>query len=171
MAQVYKRRLRSQDRRASRRLNGSGAGARRASALDLAGIFEDIARERSRQEFSNGTAIYSQGDAADSVFYIVKGRVKLAVLSASGKEAVVAILEDGQFFGQGCLLTGHPPRLTTATSLSSTLATRFDRREMMTLMHADAQFTDAFVSYLVAHSGRIEADLVDQLLNSTGKRL
>src|SRR5205085_8129026 len=149
----------------------SGVAGKRGEHPEFVNVFERLAKGKPVVEFSSGQAIYAQDDPADCVFYIVKGRVKLAVVSASGKEAVVAILEDGHFFGQASLLTGEPVRLTTAIPLVATAVARFDRQEVTQRMHADGEFADAFISYSVAHSGRIEADLVDHLLNSTEKRL
>jgi CRP/FNR family transcriptional regulator, cyclic AMP receptor protein len=150
------------------------ANNKRATRLEpssICSIFKKFADEKLPIRFSDGQVIYSQDGVADSVFYILKGRVKLAVVSAAGKEAVVSILEDGHFFGQGSLLPGSPLRLTTASSIGKTILASFDRQGMTRRMHGDSKFADAFVSYLVAHCGRMESNLVDQLLNSSEKRL
>ena len=114
--------------------------------------------------------IFSQGDAADAVFYIQAGQVKLTVVSQQGKEAVVAILEQGSFFGESCL-AGHLSRLATAIAFGDTTLVRLDKDVMIRLLHDEATFAEFFMTYLLAHSIRIQEDLVDQLFNSSEKRL
>jgi CRP/FNR family transcriptional regulator, cyclic AMP receptor protein len=114
--------------------------------------------------------IFTQGDVADSVFYIQKGRVKLTVLSPQGKEAVVAILEPGQFFGEGCL-NGHPLRIATTTAMEECLITSITKEAMTTLLHTEPKFSELFMTYLLTRNSRVEEDLIDQLFNSSEKRL
>jgi CRP/FNR family cyclic AMP-dependent transcriptional regulator len=114
--------------------------------------------------------LYSQGDAADAVFYIQGGKVKLTVVSEQGKEAVVAILEQGSFFGEACL-AGQIVRTATATALEDSRIVRIDKAAMMRVLHEEPTFAELFMSYLLAHSIRIQEDLVDQLFNSSEKRL
>jgi len=114
--------------------------------------------------------IFSQGDAADAVFYIQEGRVKLTVVSTRGKEAVVGILERGAFFGEGCLV-GQPVRMATATSVDDSIIVRIDKQAMIRVLHEEPTFSEFFMTYLLSHTLRIEADLVDQLFNSSEKRL
>jgi len=114
--------------------------------------------------------LYSQGDAADAVFYIQGGKVKLTVVSEQGKEAVVAILEQGSFFGEACL-AGQIVRTATATALEDSRIVRIDKDAMMRVLHEEPTFAELFMSYLLAHSIRIQEDLVDQLFNSSEKRL
>jgi CRP/FNR family transcriptional regulator, cyclic AMP receptor protein len=114
--------------------------------------------------------IFSQGDAADAVFYIQAGQVKLTVVSQQGKEAIVAILERGSFFGESCL-AGHLSRLATATAFGDTTLVRLDKDVMIRLLHDEPTFAELFMTYLLAHSIRIQEDLVDQLFNSSEKRL
>jgi CRP/FNR family cyclic AMP-dependent transcriptional regulator len=114
--------------------------------------------------------LFSQGDAADAVFYIQEGRVKLTVVSARGKEAVVAILEQEGFVGEGCL-AGQPLRLAAATALEASTIVRIDKASMIRLLHDEPTFTETFMAYLLSRNARIEADLVDQLFNSSEKRL
>ncbi|HEV8620175.1 MAG TPA: Crp/Fnr family transcriptional regulator [Nitrospiraceae bacterium] len=114
--------------------------------------------------------IFSQGDAADSVFYIQKGRVKLTVVSPQGKEAVVAILEAGDFLGEPCL-AGQPVRLATATTLEDSTLVRIDKTAMIRVLHDEPAFSELFMSHLLARNVRIQEDLVDQLFNSAEKRL
>jgi CRP/FNR family cyclic AMP-dependent transcriptional regulator len=114
--------------------------------------------------------LFSQGDAADAVFYIQEGRVKLTVVSARGKEAVVAILEREAFVGEGCL-TGQSLRLAGAIALEASTIVRLDKASMIRLLHEEPTFSEAFMAYLLSRNARIEADLVDQLFNSSEKRL
>src|SRR4029077_506486 len=114
--------------------------------------------------------LYSQGDAADAVFYIQGGRVKLTVVSQQGREAVVAIPERGSFLGESCL-AGQTVRTATATALEDSSIVRIDKGAMIRVLHEEPTFAELFMSYLLAHSIRIQADLVDQLFNSSEKRL
>jgi CRP/FNR family cyclic AMP-dependent transcriptional regulator len=114
--------------------------------------------------------IFSQGDAADAVFYIQEGRIKLSTLSQEGKEAVVAILEPGNFLGEGCL-AGQLVCMTTATSLENSTLVRIDKQAMIDTLHNEPTFTELFLAYLLARNIRIQEDLVDQLFNSSEKRL
>ena len=114
--------------------------------------------------------LYSQGDAADAVFYIQGGRVKLTVVSEQGKEAVVGILEQGSFLGESCL-AGDIVRTSTATALEDSRIMRIDKDAMIRVLHEEPTFAELFLSYLLVHSIRIQEDLVDQLFNSSEKRL
>jgi CRP-like cAMP-binding protein len=113
---------------------------------------------------------YSQGDAADAVFYIQGGKVKLTVVSQQGREAVVAILEQGSFFGESCL-AGQTVRTATVTTLEDSSIVRIDKDAMIRLLHEEPSFAELFMSYLLAHSIRVQEDLVDQLFHSSEKRL
>jgi CRP/FNR family transcriptional regulator, cyclic AMP receptor protein len=121
-------------------------------------------------EFRKNQDIFAQGDIADAVFYIQKGRVKLTVVSDQGKEAVVAILEPGQFFGEGCL-NGHPLRLATTVAMEQCLITSITKQAMISLLHEEPRFSELFTAYLLTRNSRIEEDLIDQLFNSSEKRL
>jgi CRP/FNR family cyclic AMP-dependent transcriptional regulator len=121
-------------------------------------------------EFQRNQVIFTQGDVADTVFYIQKGRVKLTVLSEQGKEAVVGILEPGQFFGEGCL-NGHPLRIATTTAMEACLITSITKNAMIDLLHKEPKFSEVFMAYLLTRNGRIEEDLIDQLFNSSERRL
>jgi CRP/FNR family transcriptional regulator, cyclic AMP receptor protein len=118
----------------------------------------------------NKQMIFSQGDTADAVFYIQAGKVKLTVVSQQGKEAVVAILEEGAFFGESCL-AGHTVRTATATSVEDSTLVRIDKDAMIQVLHEKPEFSRLFMAYLLAHTIRIEEDLVDHLFNSSEKRL
>jgi len=115
-------------------------------------------------------AIFSQGEAADTVFYIQKGKVRLTVVSQIGKEAVLAILGEGEFFGEGGL-AGQPLRMGSATAMTDCELMRIDKKAMMLALHREHTMSDMFVAYLLARNIRYEEDLVDQLFNSSEKRL
>jgi CRP/FNR family cyclic AMP-dependent transcriptional regulator len=120
--------------------------------------------------FQKNQNIFEQGDVADTVFYIQKGKVKLTVLSDQGKEAVVGILEPGQFFGEGCL-NGHQLRISTTTAMEDCVITAIAKRAMITALHDEPTFSELFMAYLLTRNSRIEEDLIDQLFNSTERRL
>ena len=121
-------------------------------------------------EYRKNQIIFAQGEIADSVFYVQKGRVKVAVLSEEGKEAVVGILEPGQFFGEGCL-NGHPLRIATTMAMDDCVITSITKQAMIAVLHDEPKFSELFMAYLLSRNSRIEEDLVDQLFNSSEKRL
>lgn len=121
-------------------------------------------------KYQNGQVVYAQGDVANAVFYIQQGRVKLTVVSEQGKEAVVAILEPRQFFGEGCL-NGHPLRIATTTAMENCVITSITKTAMTAVLHKEPAFSDLFMTYLLTRNSRIEEDLIDQLFNSSEKRL
>ena len=114
--------------------------------------------------------VFSQGEVADAVFYIQQGKVKLTVVSEQGKEAVVAILGPGHFFGEGCL-NGHPLRIATSRAVDECLITRLEKAIMIAAIHNEPDFSELFMTYLLTRNSRIEEDLIDQLFNSSEKRL
>ena len=120
--------------------------------------------------FRRKQGIFAQGDAADAVFYIQTGKVKLTVVSKTGKEATIGILGEGQFFGEGSL-AGQPLRMGSATALTDCATLRIDKKAMMAALQREHEFSDLFVAYLLARNIRYEEDLVDQLFNSSEKRL
>jgi CRP/FNR family transcriptional regulator, cyclic AMP receptor protein len=121
-------------------------------------------------EFEKNQQVFEQGDVADAVFYIQKGSVKLTVLSEHGKEAVVGILEPGQFFGEGCL-NGHPLRIATTTAMEQCVITSITKEAMIATLHNEPKFSELFMAYLLTRNSRVEEDLIDQLFNSSEKRL
>jgi CRP-like cAMP-binding protein len=121
-------------------------------------------------EFRKKQTLFSQGEPAKDVFYIQEGSVKLAVSSPGGKEAVIALLGAGDFLGEGCL-AGQPQWIATATTMTQGTALVIEKAEMLRLLHADHEFSDRFISYMVTRSLRTEEDLIDQLFNSSEKRL
>jgi CRP/FNR family cyclic AMP-dependent transcriptional regulator len=125
---------------------------------------------RTISEYQKDNIIFSQGDLADAVFYIQKGKIKLTVISERGKEAVVGVLEPSHFFGEGCL-NGHPLRVTTATAIDQCLITRIPKAAMIATMHDEPEFSELFMADLLNRNSRIEEDLIDQLFNSSEKRL
>ena len=121
-------------------------------------------------ELRKGTNLYSQGDLADRVFYILEGEVKLTVTSAQGKEAVVAVLGPDAFVGEGCL-AGQRLRMATATAMTDGTVVKLKKEAMVRLLHEEPTFSELFTAYLLSRNTRVEADLVDQLFNSSEKRL
>jgi CRP/FNR family cyclic AMP-dependent transcriptional regulator len=125
---------------------------------------------RSISDYEKDTKIFAQGDLADAAFFIQKGRVKITVVSEQGKEAIVAVLGADQFFGEGCL-AGQSRRMSTAVTLSDCEIMRLEKTAMLRVLHEEPAFSEMFVSHLLARTIRVEADLVDQLFNSSEKRL
>ena len=116
-------------------------------------------------------AVFSQGQHADAVFYIQEGRVKVSVVSKQGKEATITLLETGDFLGEGCIAADQPVRLSTATAITRCSLLRIERSAMLRTIHEEHEFSDLFVAYVVDRHNRTQADLVDQLFNSSEKRL
>jgi CRP/FNR family transcriptional regulator, cyclic AMP receptor protein len=132
--------------------------------LDSAGVAKTVV------DYRRDETIFTQGDVCDHVMYIKVGGVKLSVLSKTGKEAVVAMLGPGDFFGEGCL-AGQPVRMGTATAITSSVILLVDKAKMIRLLHKQHAMSDRFISHMLARNIRIEEDLVDQLFNSSEKRL
>lgn len=140
------------------------------AALDPTTVFAKMAGDIVESNYRKGQLVFSQGEAADAVFYIQQGKTKITVLSEQGKEAVVAILGAGEFFGEGCL-AGQPRRMATASAVSASVIMRLEKTAMIRLIHEEPSFAEEFVSHLLARSVRVEEDLIDLLLNSSEKRL
>ena len=121
-------------------------------------------------KYQKDEIVFSQGDVGDAVFYIQKGKIKLTVVSERGKEAVVGILGPDHFFGEGCM-NGHPLRVTTATAIDQSLITRIPKAAMIATLHDEPKFSELFMADLLSRNSRIEEDLIDQLFNSSEKRL
>jgi CRP/FNR family cyclic AMP-dependent transcriptional regulator len=132
--------------------------------LDSAGVARKVV------EFQIKKTIFAQGDPAKTVMYIQKGRVKLSVVNEVGREAVVAVLGPGDFFGEGCL-AGQPIRIGTATAIAPSTLLVIEKDQMTRVLHEERELSDRFISYMLSRNIRVEADLVDQLFNSTEKRL
>ena len=138
--------------------------------FDLHAFLESASISRRIVRFVGDGRIFAQGSPATSVFYIRSGGVKLSVLSTAGKEAVVAMLGPGDFFGEGCL-AGQPRRMATATAFGPTTVVRIGKEEMVRTLHQQPTLSDRFIAHMLARNIRIEEDLVDQLFNSSEKRL
>jgi CRP/FNR family transcriptional regulator, cyclic AMP receptor protein len=138
--------------------------------FDLEVFLASVDGGRTISKYRQNKAIFTQGATADSVFYIQDGSVKLSVVSERGKEAIVAIHGKGDFFGEGCL-TGQPRRLATATAMAESVIMRLDKASVIRVLHEEPEFSHAFLAYLLARNARVEEDLVDQLFNSSEKRL
>jgi CRP/FNR family cyclic AMP-dependent transcriptional regulator len=132
--------------------------------LSSPGVSKKVVEYRPREP------VYSQGDAADTVFYVQEGSVRLSVVSQTGKEAVVGVLESGDFFGEGAL-AGQPIRLATATAMTASKILVLPREQMIRLLHQQHALSDRFIAHMLARNTRLEEDLVDQLFNATEKRL
>src|SRR6059058_6111848 len=144
--------------------------AKKFSKFDPKTFLSTIDGGRKIAPFPKKQTIFVQGDSSDAVFYIQKGKVKLTVVSKSGKEATIGILNEGDFFGEGCL-TGQPLRLCSATAVTDCSVMRIEKKAMMEVLHREHALSDMFVAYLLGRSIRYEEDLVDQLFNSSEKRL
>ncbi len=129
-----------------------------------------VSEGKSVASYRRKQVIFAQGDPADAVFYLQKGRVKLTVVSKQGKEAIVALLGADEFFGEGCL-AGQPLRMSTATATEDATVLRLRKKAMVRLLHTDPRFSELFTTYLLSRNIRFEEDLVDQLFNSSEKRL
>jgi CRP/FNR family transcriptional regulator, cyclic AMP receptor protein len=141
------------------------------SAFDPGDFLAKAGLARRIVELKTNQTIFAQGDAADSVFYIQEGRVKLTVTSARGKEAVLALLTPGEFLGEDAIPAPNTLRMATATALTPCKVLRIGRKEMVRVIHEEHAFSDLFVNFLLGRTTRIQEDLVDQLFNSSEKRL
>jgi CRP/FNR family transcriptional regulator, cyclic AMP receptor protein len=148
----------------------AAAGTKKARAFDPNTFLATIGEGRRLVAIGRKQTIFAQGDEADAVFYIQKGKVRLTVVSKTGKEATIAILGEGEFFGEGSL-AGQLRRMGTAMAMTACEILRVDKKAMIEALHREHTFSDIFVAYLLARNIRYEEDLVDQLFNSSEKRL
>ena len=139
-------------------------------SFDLAVFLATAKLGRSILDYAEGDVIFSQGDPGDAVFYIQKGRVKIAMTSEQGKEAILGILGEGEFFGEFCLI-GQPLRLTTATTLADSSVMRISKTEMVRALHSEPAFAELFMTQLLIRERRMHEDLANQLFNSSERRL
>jgi CRP/FNR family transcriptional regulator, cyclic AMP receptor protein len=146
------------------------AASKKLAKFDTTTFLSTINGGRKIVAFPKKQTIFSQGDSSDAVFYMKEGKVKLTVVSQLGKEATIGILSEGAFFGEGCL-TGQPLRLCSATAMTDCSVMQIDKKSMNEVLHREHAFSDMFVGYLLARNIRYEEDLVDQLFNSSEKRL
>lgn len=144
--------------------NRNGNSFNAQAFLDTAGVARKVV------DYHRGESIYSQGDAAETVMYVQKGGVKLSVVNGSGKEAVVAMFGPTDFFGEGCM-AGQPLRMGTTTAITLTTLLVIQKKELLSVLHAEHELSDHFIAYMLAHNIRVEEDLIDQLFNSSEKRL
>jgi CRP/FNR family cyclic AMP-dependent transcriptional regulator len=145
-------------------------GPKAKAPFDLARYLETSGVERTNRQYRKGQIIFSQGDKCRSVFYLQSGSVKITVTSSAGKEAVVVILGVGDFFGEGCI-AGQPLRVATATAMEPVSTLEIEKQEMVRVIHEEHEFSDRFVAHMLKRNVRVEEDLVDQLFNSSEKRL
>ncbi len=163
--------LRSETRRVQPRSSKLEVRSSKAeTASDLFGFLNSGSVSKRQIEFRKRQILFSQGEPAKNIFYIQEGSVKLAVTSAAGKEAVVTVLGPGDFLGESCL-AGQPLWIATATAMTPGRSLVVEKTEMLRLLHADHEFSDQFISYMVSRNLRTEEDLIDQLFNSSEKRL
>jgi CRP/FNR family transcriptional regulator, cyclic AMP receptor protein len=146
------------------------AAAKKRRDFDPHAFLATIGEGRKFVLFPKKQGIFTQGESANAVFYIQTGKVKLTVVSKPGKEATIGILGEGDFFGEACL-AGQPLRMLTATAMTDCSVLRIDKKAMMEALHREHELSDLFVAYLLARNVRYEEDLVDQLFNSSEKRL
>jgi CRP/FNR family transcriptional regulator, cyclic AMP receptor protein len=138
--------------------------------FDAGAFLAKVGTGKTISVYRKDQVIFAQGEVADTIFYIQKGSVKIVVLSDQGKEAVIGILEAGQFFGEGCM-NGHPLRIATSTAIEESLITAITKSAMIATLHNEPKFSELFVAYLLTRNSRVEDDLIDQLFNSSEKRL
>ena len=155
--------------KASRR-NRAVLRERGTALFDPKDFLARIGKGRSIGKYRKGQIVFSQGDSADAVFYIQKGKAKLTVVSEQGKEAVIAILSVGEFFGEGCL-AGQAQRIATVTAMTDAVIARLEKPAIVQVIHQEPAFSEMFIAHLLGRTIRVEADLVDQLFNSSEKRL
>jgi CRP-like cAMP-binding protein len=139
-------------------------------AFNLQNLLDKVMLGKSRREYSTGESIFSQGDTSNAVFYIQSGKVKLTVVSMNGKEAVIAHLPEGSFFGEAAL-AGESFRISSACALESITVVRIEKTVMQDLLHREPEFAQQFLAHLLTRNMRMQADLVDHLFNSSEKRL
>ena len=150
--------------------SGVATAKERTHLVDWEAILAGISRGKTVLEYGANRIIYRQGEPADSVFYVRRGKVQHAVTSKQGKEAIVAVLGDGEFFGEGCL-AGRPLRIGTATAMADCTLVRIEKAVMARMLHEQHDISELFVSHLLSRNLRYEEDLIDQLFNSSEKRL
>ena len=149
---------------------GTGAGASGKQAFDPRAFLAKAGIGRAVSKYRKAEVLFSQGDQADSVFYIQTGKVKLSVVSALGREAVVSILGSDEFCGEACL-TGQTKRMATASAMTDCEIMRLEKAAIVRVIHEELAFSEMFVSHILKHALRVEEDLIDQLFNSSEKRL
>jgi CRP-like cAMP-binding protein len=155
-------------------MNHNGKKSKRASlkkgAFDARAFLDSAGVAKKVRQFKSADIIFSQGTPAESVMYLQEGRVKITAVSEAGKEAIITILGPGDFFGEGCL-AGQPRRMGNATATVPSTVLVIDKKEMQNVLHEQHELSDLFINFVLTRNIRIEEDLIDQLFNSTEKRL
>jgi len=155
----------------SRLLSRPRSARKPTKPFDPKTFLANVGVGRSLRQYRPKQTIFSQGDRADSVFYIQDGTARLSVVSTHGKVATIALLGDGDFLGEECIASDQPVRMATASATTSCSVLKIEKREMLRALHEEHGFSDMFVAYMVGRHNRTQSDLVDQLFNSTEKRL
>jgi CRP/FNR family cyclic AMP-dependent transcriptional regulator len=151
-------------------VEGLVMATKRRRSFDTKSFLARVGNGRSIGKYRKGQVVFAQGDPGDAVFYIQKGKAKLTVVSEQGKEAVIAILGTGEFVGEGCL-AGQVQRIATVTAMADSVIARLEKSAIIQVIHQEPAFSELFIAHLLGRSIRVEADLVDQLFNSSEKRL
>ncbi len=146
----------------------SGNGA---TGFDPETFLARVGLDKKVRYLKKSQTAYAQGDPADAIFYVRKGHLRVTVASAKGKEATLALVRAGEFLGENCMVSAHPLRLATATAMTECVLLRISKAEMVRVLHQEQELSEMFVSFLLARNARMQADLVDQLFNSSEKRL
>ena len=154
----------------SRKIREGVVRKRRRTPFNPKTFLAKVGEGKTISKYRKDQIVFSQGQVADAVFYIQRGKIKLTVLSEHGKEAVVAMLGPGDFFGEGCL-NGHALRIATTRAMDECTITRLEKATMIAAIHKEPNFSELFMAYLLSRNSRIEEDLIDQLFNSSEKRL
>ena len=141
------------------------------TVFDLEAFLTQTGLGRTVLSLEKNETAFAQGDAADAIFHVQKGRLRVTVTSANGKEATLALVGAGEFLGEDCMVLAHPLRLATATAMTECALLRISKAEMVRVLHKEHALSDVFVSFLLTRNARVQADLVDQLFNSSEKRL
>jgi CRP-like cAMP-binding protein len=144
--------------------------AKKSTAFEPSVFLSKIGKGRTNEKFSAHDVVFAQGDAANAVYYLQKGKAKITVTSENGKEAVLALIGPSDFFGEGCL-NGQSRRMATVTAMTECSIMRLEKASMLRVLHDEPKFADLFISHLLHRNSRVEEDLVDQLFNSSEKRL
>ena len=151
-------------------LQANMAAKSKSGSFDPKDFLAKVGEGKTIVRYDKNQIIFTQGDPANTIYYVQKGRVKVVVISEQGKEAVVGILEARQFFGEGCM-NGHSIRIATTTAMEECLITAITKEAMIATIHSEPKFSELFMAYLLTRNSRIEEDLIDQLFNSSEKRL
>lgn len=155
----------------SRRVPKQHPAQKQIKCFDAKAFFTSTGVGRTILHYGPKHTVFSQGERADAVFYIQEGSIKLSVMSKQGKEATIVLLGPGDFAGEGCLASDHPVHLSTATTVTECSVLKIGKKEMVRVLHNEHALSDVFVAYVVKRHNRTQADLVDQLFNSSEKRL